>query len=354
VTFFNSKVGIFCFSEDSNFFENFFSTANIKLINDPAHSELACLHFPYPYKKSFEQFVENNLSNFDRVLIVITELHEFTFNFCKKYDHHKITYVIAGTLNHPLEHSKVYTFMDWFNTTADVYHLFPEYLTELVPESNRLAFDALLGRRKPNRDFAFSFINERLPNCGIVRYATGQKFIDFTDTLQWESPVTGLDVGNITFTVETVEYKKHHIRLSHLVPVNIYNKTNFSVVAETNTSNNFVFLTEKTAKCLVAQRLFVILGNRYSLRFLHELGFKTFDCIIDEDYDNQSNPEDRFGMAMEQVEWLCKKDWRDIEQSLQPIVKHNHDLIMNTDWRFTPVLADAMQNWLGSCLWPRT
>jgi hypothetical protein len=50
-------------------------------------------------------------------------------------------------------------------------------------------------------------------------------------------------------------------------------------------------MTEKTAKPIWAKRLFVMFGTPGFLKKLHELGFKTFDHVIDESYDSMLNAQ---------------------------------------------------------------
>jgi hypothetical protein len=70
-------------------------------------------------------------------------------------------------------------------------------------------------------------------------------------------------------------------------------------------------------------------------RFLHnlrQLGFQTFDGIIDESYDQIKNDADRYTAAFEQVRYLCATPQSQILPKIRSIVDHNHDLIMNRDW----------------------
>jgi len=73
-----------------------------------------------------------------------------------------------------------------------------------------------------------------------------------------------------------------------------------------------------------------VLGNRYYLQALRNLGFRTFDGIIDESYDTAefSRPE----IAMAQLDWLCSQSQADILAKIKPICDHNFDVMMNTDW----------------------
>jgi hypothetical protein len=81
--------------------------------------------------------------------------------------------------------------------------------------------------------------------------------------------------------------------LSQVIPLSIYNQTAYSVVAETNYDNNYIFNTEKIVKPILARRLFLVVSGQHYLRNLRSLGFKTFDGIIDETYDTIADFEQR-------------------------------------------------------------
>lgn len=73
---------------------------------------------------------------------------------------------------------------------------------------------------------------------------------------------------------------------------NVWNKYQIEVVSETDSIDNFWF-TEKTANCLATGKPFVLVSGQYSLHRLRDMGFMTFNSILDEGYDNESNPYDR-------------------------------------------------------------
>lgn len=59
-----------------------------------------------------------------------------------------------------------------------------------------------------------------------------------------------------------------------------------SVTSESSFAEDSCFLSEKSYKPIAGSHPFMILGNRYSLRRLRELGYKTFHPFIDETYDD--------------------------------------------------------------------
>ena len=252
-----------------------------KLVNDiNPTKKVICLHCPYPYQSDFEQLVDELYDQYDHILIIVQELHNITVGFMSRYDRSKISYFICGALNFQLTHSRVHTYMDWFTTSCHYYKNHKlDLLDNTLPYTSKpLYFDALLGRKKEHRTYAWNYIQTNLKDLGIVTYVDDHYLaIDKNDNEKWIWENEGLHMDQIPkFSVEWVEYFGLPIRLSQIVPLTIYQQTAYSLVAETNFENHYVFFTEKIVKPILARRLFIIVGNRYSLRTLKAMGFKTF------------------------------------------------------------------------------
>jgi hypothetical protein len=85
----------------------------------------------------------------------------------------------------------------------------------------------------------------------------------------------------------------------HLIVPEHYSNSYLNVVLETHMDadqSNGVFLTEKTFKPIKHAQPFVIFGAAHSLARLRDLGYRTFDHVIDNRYDSIENTTDR---------WLC-------------------------------------------------
>ena len=70
----------------------------------------------------------------------------------------------------------------------------------------------------------------------------------------------------------------------------------------------------------------MLLGAPGNLKYLKQYGFKTFEGIIDESYDQIADPELRMQAVAQQLAWYCglsqvKKN--KVQQACQPIVEHN-------------------------------
>lgn len=61
------------------------------------------------------------------------------------------------------------------------------------------------------------------------------------------------------------------------------------------------FISEKTWRPIINLQPFIMIGNVGSLKFLQELGFKTFSGYIDESYDLEFDPVKRFSMIEKEI-----------------------------------------------------
>jgi hypothetical protein len=95
--------------------------------------------------------------------------------------------------------------------------------------------------------------------------------------------------------------------MSYSIPTEIYQRSWYTIVSETMAEKSN-YITEKTAKPLFEKRLFVVFGAQGLLGRLHELGYQTFDSVIDESYDLEPDNTKRWTMAFEQVLKLAQAD----------------------------------------------
>jgi hypothetical protein len=196
-------------------------------------------------------------------------------------------------------------------------------------------FDALLGARRPNRDYVMlgltktglldrSLVTYRDCFPGAVVNNQNAEFAKiFSDTeLQWPYVSPHLDPAwEVAPAVNN--------QISFITPVDIYSRTYYSIVAETLGTGNGFFFSEKSIKAFFAQRIFVLFGNQCHLQRLRELGFKTFGAVIDESYDNNPLDFERFEMALHQLELLARQDPARVQQELRLVLEHNHQRLFS-------------------------
>ena len=207
-----------------------------------------------------------------------------------------------------------YTSKDWAKTL----------LTQLTFNTNNpKKFDCLLGKQKPHRDLIEKKYLESNCKDEII-------FTYFKNNIlsgSWDFDIQGSSVTGKEITINGEAG-----RISAILPINIYNNSHYSIVAETTVSNDYSHFTEKTAKPLVSKRPFIIFAGQYFLKNLRSLGFKTFDDVIDESYDEIKDQYLRFTTAWDQVERLCKLDPTEVILKLAPTLIHNQQHFLDTSW----------------------
>jgi len=119
------------------------------------------------------------------------------------------------------------------------------------------------------------------------------------------------------------DYYGVHRNVVEIVPFQVYNKSAYSLVCESSSNNDFVHFTEKITKPIIACRLFIVISSYRFLEGLQSLGFKTFEGIIDESYDQEIDNHTRWRKAIEQAVWLCNQPQEEILKKIAPIVLHN-------------------------------
>lgn len=296
------------------------------------------MHLTYDQPQSYKNFEDKvNIlrTHANLVFCIESELHNYHWEMYDLCHGHNVYWCQPGLVNDRADMQAHLIFWgDWFKTSTAVYKALPHQLDLLKPyEVKPRSFDALLGSPKPHRDFvAQAVTRHQLQDHFVLTYGGQWKNTEFyaKDYFVWEpgcvpeQPIIG--------TADWVSYHGHQCHLSQVIPIQVYNDTAYSVIAETDCDNTLSFYSEKTAKVMIARRLFVAFSGRGFLHNLRSLGFQTFGDIIDESYDQELDFDRRMSLAFEQVRWLCQQPQQEILKKITPIVEHNYDLIMKTDW----------------------
>jgi hypothetical protein len=284
---------------------------------------------------SFEHKVRQLSDTSDLVFCIESEIHYYHWAMYEQCHRPNVYWCQPGLVNdRPDMEPHIVFWGDWFKTTTAVYKTLPDRLDLLTPYTVKpKSFDALLGSPKPHRDFVAQATQQHgLEDQVTLTYGGSWKDTEFyaQDYFLWEPGC--VPQQNIIGTADWVSYLGHQCHLSQVMPVQVYNQTAYSIIAETDCDNTLSFYSEKTAKAMIARRLFVAFSGRKFLANLHRLGFETFGHVIDESYDLEPDFDTRMHMAFEQVRYLCSVPQQQILDKIGPVLEHNHNLIMTTDW----------------------
>jgi len=124
-----------------------------------------------------------------------------------------------------------------------------------------------------------------------------------------------------------------------------FNDTFFSVVTETNYPDfdpvNHIpilpnrvgrLLSEKIFRTIYFKHPFIMISNSQSLKLLKDLGYKTFDGLIDESYDSETDNSVRIYKVAKEVERLCnmsEEQTHDFISRAKEICEYNFEVLKN-------------------------
>jgi len=166
------------------------------------------------------------------------------------------------------------------------------------------------------------------------KYETSHKGLDSLD--QWKEYDDTLMQDILSFELKVPFYCDDLSNAEHnnhkLINYKFFNQAYFNFVVETHFDDDTVFLTEKTFKPILNLQPFVIIGNPGSLQLLKDLGYKTFETVIKEDYDKIINHKDRMSQLLKSTFDLCNlshKHHMRIQQIISDTLKWNQKLFLS-------------------------
>jgi hypothetical protein len=269
--------------------------------------------------------LQKHSKNSKIVFVRETEINQAIHDLIKSSDYDNVFWLLPGQI----KGFKNIIFYNWHvNLVRELYTNHNHVLDTLNPFAPKSKyFDALLGTKKKHRDIVYQeLILHKDKN--IIKYHGNFNTKSLIDT---EHFVWDIDTkkSDITHSTSNVDYCGQSVRLSHIIPKDVYNQTCYSIVTETFFDNSFSFYTEKIAKPIIAKRLFVVFAGQHYLKNLKLLGFKTFQNVIDESYDEIENDLERFTMALEQVKKLMVMDQSEVLNQIQHICEYNYNFLIS-------------------------
>lgn len=358
--FVDSRVGVYVDTDSARF--HFDQLNDLKFHHTHYHRQLdaflaqefsasvAAFHVPFPVDPDFPRRVRACHEHCDHVFIFCSELHTFTVSQLWELDLPGVSFYLCGAMNRQFTQAKTYFWLDWFYTSSYWYiHINQDYLNQrLKPyDIKPQAFDALLGNQRPHRDFVYDYVKQHLDHQVLMTYVrrADQSLLNNSEFRAETEGVEYYEHRSYQHSVDRVRFHGVDMSLSQIVPVEIYNQTAYSIVAETNFNSSFNFYTEKTVKPMLARRLFIAIAGRHHLHNLRQLGFQTFGNIIDESYDDVLDDVQRWQQAMEQARWLAQQPQQEILEKIKPIAEHNYRLMIQRNWylEFLQQLTQELQ-----------
>jgi hypothetical protein len=132
------------------------------------------------------------------------------------------------------------------------------------------------------------------------------------------------------------DYTKNGTTVAHTDQLcEYYPDVLIDIVAETFTSGNTFFTTEKTVRPMLLKKPFIAMAARDHLLYLRQMGFKTFGNFWDEDYDGYEGP-DRYKKILQLIDTLSKKSKQELQcmyTDMSHVLDHNFNLLVQQSYQ---------------------
>jgi hypothetical protein len=139
----------------------------------------------------------------------------------------------------------------------------------------------------------------------------------------------------------SADQHNHH----HITQISHYTDSYFNIVLETHfdaDGSGGAFLTEKTFKPIKHAQPFVIVGAPGSLQALRNLGYRTFDSILDNTYDTIPDNTQRWRTVRSLIERI-KHNPRQVFDACVDDVVHNQQLFAASKYNRVNSLLERLQ-----------
>lgn len=122
-------------------------------------------------------------------------------------------------------------------------------------------------------------------------------------------------------------------------------------VSETVYQGRRLHLTEKSFKPIALGMPFVLSAPAGSLNYLKHYGFKTFDTVWDESYDQELNDLLRAEKVARLLKWLDQQDRQQLFEKCIPIIEHNWNWFYKGEfeqvlWNELTVMLESLKKYL--------
>ena len=276
---------------------------------------------------NFHSFLHKSMINFNRLIIANNDSSRVGINKIKYGSH------IMNTCFFP-------------NFFLSTYNHLKSYVTELNPNITPDKKFLCLNRRMVNEKYK---IIDGLYDMGLLNDTRFTWVANYTnkDILNKELlNELKIDVDNFKpiQLEDDVMYGGDLIMEEYLFTINPkwYYKSKVNIIAETMLYPNLIHMTEKTWKAIYLGVPFVIYSpSKHYLKTLRDMGFKTFNSVINEDYDDMDGDHKIKHIINSAVELSNVHN----TQEVLDICKFNQDLYFDKNHR-RKIFNDYFLNYL--------
>jgi len=287
-----------------------------------------------------QQIEEINASTSHNIVISCLTEGIHSYEYFMRYDKSK--------------HYYIFTSGDWdvdcydFNGLCYTKMYYPWFLFNM--SHLYLGIGNLMYYANKNIDFNYPKPNIFLSTTGNIKKERTKLLEEIKSTLKYTNFIfkySGVDHGLQSKDIDFLDsvlnqfdpyshiLPEFHFTVSGSIPIQMYNSAYFNLLVETDVDyHNSFFITEKTVKTLLTRLPFVIYSTPFFLKNLRQLGFKTYNTLWDETYDEELDYVQRAKKIAKLCNDLSSFNWQKHSHELETIGNYNRlqFLEFNKSW----------------------
>lgn len=330
-------------------FEDMFSKKSFRLFKEEASVKLVFIdnkeggyEYTDEFFDKFYMFVNRHKLQSNKIIFITN-----TLNIKQIYDNYlerrNITpFMVCYGINLPIDGQPGKNIIRYENTT-DNYRIDSivergvEYSISKEPNTNKREKHFLCLNRNSSRIHRPKLVLELIRNGifdkGLVSLFKSQDFDNFCELPQNIHFKTYIG-EKYPFIVDYEDADAVADMHNYFTKREMWENTYFSVVTESGTIKQSVFITEKVVRPMIYFHPFIVYGNPNTLTELRKLGFETFPEFFDESYDTIEDENDRLSAIIENVKKLCSLSLEEVHnlyQSVYSKLVHNRELLVSLE-----------------------
>jgi hypothetical protein len=190
----------------------------------------------------------------------------------------------------------------------------------------------------------------------VDRELVYNNFVSFPDRCPYENKTVaelcqeyGIHLSSVDLPLK-IDSGSNYAGNSHCIDMwPLADRSLLHVVTETVYHGRKSHLTEKTFKPIVMQQPFILVSCQGSLEYLRSYGFKTFNTIWDESYDDADDNTRimKIGKLLSELDSLSLKEKQQLQKAMVPIVEHNFNWFYSQGFEnlLWQELTDMIKSW---------
>ena len=292
------------------------------------------------------EFIEYLVANQHKVveLRIVSEAIDLeNIGVYRLLDLFKFEQVIIHTWN-PLEKHNQYEIRFtntafWFQRTADIDAALHEWTQEKL-------FLCMYHRPTAGRLALAGHLNEKYSKQSVIHFSfdTNDNSItqfEFDKLLSYDINSV-VPAANLLESLPILQSSRNcHTKFNgydYTDPLTaLYKNILIDVVVETHVLGTTFFPTEKTTRPILLKKPFIVFASRDYMAYLRQMGFQTFHDFWDEDYDGFETRDRllRIYQVIQNIVSRPKEELADMYRCMQPILEHNHNLLITQSYSNT-------------------